>query len=199
MPKKIVLDCDPGIDDAWAIVLACGDPELELCGITTVAGNASLATTTANALRVCEFIGADIPVAAGSPVSLQGSALGSGDMRGKKHGACGLGEARLPEPTTRPLDVHATDFLAETISAAPGALGPGAGQLRPGSRPDGQRRRARPEEDCMSSLHCDITQPGPPRVEEVSPGVYAYIQPDGSNCRVLTTSGRNQDLAGGCG
>lgn len=118
MPKKIILDCDPGVDDAWAIVLACGDPELELCGITTVAGNAGLAETTANALRVCEFIGADIPVAAGSPVSLQGGALGSGDV----HGAGGLGEARLPEPVTRPLDVHAADFLVETISAAPGEI-----------------------------------------------------------------------------
>lgn len=122
MPKKIMLDCDPGIDDAWAIVLACGDPELELCGITTVAGNADLAKTTANALRVCAFIGEGIPVAAGSAISLQGGALGSGDTHDDKHGASGLGEARLPEPATQPLDVHAADFLVETISAAPGEI-----------------------------------------------------------------------------
>ena len=64
MPTKIILDCDPGIDDALAIAFAHGHPGIELVGITTVAGNVGLAKTTANALAVCEFIGA-----AGTPVT----------------------------------------------------------------------------------------------------------------------------------
>src|ERR1035441_1844150 len=66
MSTKIILDCDPGIDDALAIAFAHGHPDIELAGITTVAGNVGLAQTTANALAVCEFIGAgQTPVTAG--------------------------------------------------------------------------------------------------------------------------------------
>lgn len=118
MPKRIILDCDPGVDDAWAIVFAAGDPELELCGVTTVAGNASLADTTANALRVCEFIGADVPVVAGSPLPQWGESVGGRGV----HGAGGLGRARLPEPASRPRDGHAVDFLLDTVGAAPGEI-----------------------------------------------------------------------------
>src|SRR4051794_35323311 len=64
---KILLDCDPGHDDAIALLLALASPELELLGVTTVAGNQTLDKTTANALRVLEFAGrAEIPVAAGA-------------------------------------------------------------------------------------------------------------------------------------
>jgi purine nucleosidase len=118
VPKRIILDCDPGVDDAWAIVFAAGDPELELCGLTTVAGNASLADTTANALRVCEFIGADVPVVAGSPLPERGMSVGGRGV----HGAGGLGGARLPEPASRPRDGHAVDFLLDTVGAAPGEI-----------------------------------------------------------------------------
>ena len=58
MATRIILDCDPGIDDALAIAFAHGHPGIDLVGITTVAGNVSLARTTTNALAVCEFIGA---------------------------------------------------------------------------------------------------------------------------------------------
>ncbi len=119
VPQKIILDCDPGIDDALAIVFAWGHPDLEILGITTVAGNVSLDKTTANALRVCEFIGAaDVPVVAGSPRPLLRPPLTS---RGP-HGESGLAGARLPPPTTPPRGGHAVDFLAETIGAAPGEI-----------------------------------------------------------------------------
>jgi purine nucleosidase len=65
--KKIILDCDPGIDDALAIAFAVGSPDLDLIGITSVAGNVGIDLTTSNAQRVCEFIGAPgIPVTRGS-------------------------------------------------------------------------------------------------------------------------------------
>jgi purine nucleosidase len=67
-PAAIILDCDPGIDDALAIAFACGHPGLELRGLTTVSGNVDLAKTTANALSVRDFVGCpEVPVVAGSP------------------------------------------------------------------------------------------------------------------------------------
>ena len=66
MPRKIIIDCDPGHDDAMAILLAHGNPEIELCAITTVAGNQTLEKTTLNARRVCSVANiAGVPVAAG--------------------------------------------------------------------------------------------------------------------------------------
>src|SRR5947209_18427889 len=66
-PTPIILDCDPGHDDAIAILLALASPEIELVGVTTVSGNQTLDKTTANALRVLEFAGrGDIPVHAGA-------------------------------------------------------------------------------------------------------------------------------------
>ena len=92
-PRKVILDCDPGIDDACAIAFACGHPGLDLRGVTTVAGNVGLPRTTANALSVLEFAGfPDVPVAAGSPVPLLRPALDALRV----HGESGLGHARLP-------------------------------------------------------------------------------------------------------
>ena len=119
MPQKIILDCDPGIDDAFAIAFAWGHPDLEIRGITTVAGNVSLEKTTTNALRVCEFLGADrLPVVAGSPRPLLRPPLTAHGS----HGESGLAGARLPPPTTGPHGGHAVDYLIETIGAAPGEI-----------------------------------------------------------------------------
>jgi purine nucleosidase len=117
--QKIILDCDPGIDDALAIAFAVGHPGLELCGITTVAGNVGLDLTTSNAQQVCEFIGAaGIPVTPGSPAPLLRPLM---DAR-RVHGDTGLGGVRLPPPMARPSGGHAIDFLIETIGAAPGEI-----------------------------------------------------------------------------
>jgi purine nucleosidase len=117
--RKVLLDCDPGIDDAFAIAFACGHPGVELCGITTVAGNVSLDRTTHNALAVLELLGhGEVPVAAGSPAPLLRPFE---DARGV-HGESGLGAARLPAPRGRPVAAHAVDFLIEQIAAAPGEL-----------------------------------------------------------------------------
>ena len=66
-PRKILLDCDPGIDDALAIAFACGHPGLDLCAVTTVAGNIGIAQATANALSVLEFVGRGALIPAGYP------------------------------------------------------------------------------------------------------------------------------------
>jgi purine nucleosidase len=119
MPTSIILDCDPGIDDALAIAFAHGHPGIDLLGITTVAGNVSLARTTANALAVCEYIGAaGTPVTPGCAGPLLRPAL---DAR-QVHGESGLGGAVLPEATARPAPGHAIDYITETVRAAPGQI-----------------------------------------------------------------------------
>jgi purine nucleosidase len=119
MPKKIILDCDPGIDDALAIAYAVGSAELDLVGITTVAGNVGLDTTTANALRLREFLGSHaVPVTAGSAVPLLRPLMTAAHV----HGPDGLGQARLPPPTTSAHPGHATDFIVGTVMAAPGEI-----------------------------------------------------------------------------
>ena len=99
MAEKIILDCDPGIDDALAIAFAVGSPDLDVRGITTVAGNVGLDLTTSNAQRVCEFIGAaGIPVTPGSPAPLLRPPLDARHV----HGDTGLGGAKLPPPECGP-------------------------------------------------------------------------------------------------
>ena len=118
-PARVILDCDPGIDDALAIAFACGHPGLELAGVTTVSGNVDLAKVTANALSVLELAGAaDVPVTAGSGRPLLRAPLDARDV----HGESGLGAARLPAAARPPASGHAVDFLIEKIGAAPGAI-----------------------------------------------------------------------------
>jgi pyrimidine-specific ribonucleoside hydrolase len=108
----IVIDCDPGHDDAIAILLALASPEVELRGITTVAGNQTLEKTTRNALKVLELVDrTDVPVAAGADRPLRRELRTAANV----HGESGLDGPDLPEPTTKPVDAHAVDLLAELI------------------------------------------------------------------------------------
>ena len=119
MSTPIILDCDPGIDDALAIAFAHGHPGIDLVGITTVAGNVGLAQTTANALAVCEFIGAaGTPVTAGCAGPLLRPAL---DAR-QVHGEGGLGGAMLPPSAAGPAAGHAVDYIIDTAGAARGEI-----------------------------------------------------------------------------
>jgi pyrimidine-specific ribonucleoside hydrolase len=111
----ILLDCDPGHDDAIALLLALASPELELLGVTTVAGNQTLDKTTANALRVLEFVGrGDVPVAAGADQPLARDLF----IAAYVHGESGLEGPALPEPQGTSVGQHAVDFLAERILGA---------------------------------------------------------------------------------
>jgi purine nucleosidase len=119
MSTTIVLDCDPGIDDALAIAFAHGHPGIELAGITTVAGNVGLGRTTRNALAVADFVGATaVPVAAGCATPLLRPALDASSV----HGQTGLGGAVLPDSARGPEGEHAVDFLIRTLGAAPGEI-----------------------------------------------------------------------------
>jgi len=108
----IVIDCDPGHDDAIAILLALASPEVEVRGITTVGGNQTLEKTTRNALKVLELADrTDIPVAAGADRPLRRELRTAAHV----HGESGLDGPDLPEPTTKPIEAHAADFLAELL------------------------------------------------------------------------------------
>ena len=112
MSTKIVIDCDPGHDDAMAILLALASPELELIGVTTVAGNQTLDKTTRNALVTLEVAGrADVQVAAGANAPLRRELRTAAHV----HGETGLDGPELPEPSAQAVAAHAADFLAEII------------------------------------------------------------------------------------
>src|SRR5215213_5528647 len=119
MPKKILFDTDPGIDDACAILLALASPELSIEGLSIVHGNCSLEQGTTNALSVLELANAgDIPVAQGCELPLVQPSL----LAPETHGDTGLGYANLPAPYAKPTGQHGIDFLIEKILAAPGEI-----------------------------------------------------------------------------
>jgi inosine-uridine nucleoside N-ribohydrolase len=114
-PTRIILDCDPGHDDAIAILLALGSPELELVGVTTVSGNATLDKTTANALRVLELAGrGDVPVYAGADAPI----VRGRDVAAHVHGESGLDGPDLPPPQGAAQPQHAVEYLAEQLRGA---------------------------------------------------------------------------------
>ncbi|MCZ2127796.1 MAG: nucleoside hydrolase [Anaerolineales bacterium] len=118
-PKRILIDTDPGIDDALAFLLALASPEVSLEGITTVHGNVSAPQTTRNALSVLELARASqIPVYQGCDLPLVKESL----LSPETHGDSGLGYANLPEPTTKAQAQHASDFLIETILSNPNEM-----------------------------------------------------------------------------
>lgn len=119
MVKKIIIDCDPGIDDAIAILLAIADPEIKLMGITTIAGNISVDKTFKNARKITELAGkSDIPVFKGTSRPLM-FAAGKTTM---VHGENGLGGIELPEPVQEDSGYHAVDFIIKTVMENPGEI-----------------------------------------------------------------------------
>ncbi|REK77725.1 nucleoside hydrolase [Paenibacillus paeoniae] len=119
MTKKVLIDCDPGMDDSLALILACKSPELDVKAITTVSGNYHVDVTSVNALKTLELIGReDIPVARGLAKPLV-RALASDPFT---HGSDGQAEAFLPAPSKQLDDSHAVDLIIETIKAYPGEL-----------------------------------------------------------------------------
>ncbi|ONH98875.1 hypothetical protein PRUPE_7G270100 [Prunus persica] len=127
-PKKIIIDTDPGIDDAMAIFVALQSPEVEVIGLTTIYGNVYTTLATRNALHLLEVAGrTDIPVAEGSHVTItKGTKLRIADF---VHGADGLGNQNFPPPKGKPIEQSAAAFLVEQANLYPGkvtvvALGP---------------------------------------------------------------------------
>jgi purine nucleosidase len=120
MVERVIIDCDPGIDDAIAMLLAFASPGIEILAITAVAGNIPLDLTQANARRICEIGGrTDLEVFAGCGRPLlypkrEGAAA--------FHGADGVGNTHLPEPTMPLQSQHAVNYIIDQVRQAPGAI-----------------------------------------------------------------------------
>lgn len=119
-PKKIIIDTDPGIDDALAIILALASPEeVTLEGLTTVHGNCNVNQGTINALSILELSQAShIPVAKGCSLPLVQPSL----LAPETHGDEGIGYAHLPAPITAPVKQHAVNFLIDKVLESPGEI-----------------------------------------------------------------------------
>lgn len=119
MTEKILIDCDPGIDDAVALLLAVANPRVDLVGVTTVAGNRPIEQVTLNALQLLTLYGAqDVTVAAGSTMPLAREPVFA-----ESHGETGLGGFALPDPSTTASAQDGVSFLIDTVMACePGEL-----------------------------------------------------------------------------
>lgn len=115
MPRPVIIDTDPGIDDAVAILLALAAPELAVEGIVAVAGNGPLSVTERNARAICELAGRpDIPVYAGCPRALCGTTIDAAYF----HGESGLGSLQLPEPNLPLQKQHGVGFAIDRLRRA---------------------------------------------------------------------------------
>lgn len=117
---KLIIDTDPGVDDAMAIALACAHPHIDLLGLTTVFGNVSVEMATRNALCLLEQFGfKDTPVAKGAAAPLLQQPFPHPDF---VHGKDGLGNIGLPSPQGEALASDAADFIIEKACAQPGQI-----------------------------------------------------------------------------
>jgi inosine-uridine nucleoside N-ribohydrolase len=119
----LIIDCDPGHDDAIALLLAVASPELDLAAVTTVRGNQTIEKVTANAIRVLDVAGSDLPVAAGAHRALVHPAAVASDV----HGETGLDGPDLPPPSRAPEPEHAVALMARLLRERPhtlAAIGP---------------------------------------------------------------------------
>jgi inosine-uridine nucleoside N-ribohydrolase len=109
----VIIDCDPGHDDAIALLLALASPEVELVGVTTVHGNQTLEKTTDNALRILALVGReDVPLAMGADRPLEREL----HVAAHVHGESGLDGPELPQRASEPVGLHAVDFLVERVT-----------------------------------------------------------------------------------
>jgi len=115
---RLVIDTDPGVDDAHAIMAAFAHPETQVEAITTVAGNVSLERTTANACTILDILEQDVPVYAGCGQPLVGDAVDAGYF----HGEDGLGDSGYPPSPRQVADEHAVNALVRLANESPGEL-----------------------------------------------------------------------------
>jgi purine nucleosidase len=115
-PRRIIIDTDPGVDDAFTFLLALASPEIKLEALTTTQGNVTVEKATRNALSVLELGNAShIPVAQGSVLPLVQPLRASAHV----HGESGIGNAELPEPQATPVPGHAVDYLIDRVLSEP--------------------------------------------------------------------------------
>ena len=116
---KLIIDTDPGIDDAMAIFYAAAAPDIDLIGLTTVFGNVTTPIATRNALRLIEAAGLEVPVAGGAEVPM---VLPPFEPSSQVHGAEGFGAIPAQTPSTHPIPQNAADFLSQMTRDNPGEI-----------------------------------------------------------------------------
>ncbi len=119
MTERMIIDTDPGIDDAMAILYAIAAPDIELVGLTTIFGNVTVEIATRNALQLQALAGMEVPVAKGAGKPLRRDLAPPPDFI---HGAQGFGEMLLPAPSRDADPRSAARFIADTVLAAPGEI-----------------------------------------------------------------------------
>ena len=185
--RPVILDADPGVDDALAMMLALGSPELAVLGICTVSGNVPLDIGTGNALKVLELLDRDdVPVYPGASRPLRREAVYATEV----HGSGGLGDAALPLPGRSPSG-DAVSFMVETLSDRPGeltliAVGPLTNLALAEARAPGVLKKAR--EVCVMGGAVD--EPG-----NITPAAEFNFFVDPDAARQVMRSGANVTLA----
>ena len=117
--ERILIDTDPGVDDAHALLLAFASPDLEVVGLTTVFGNVETELATRNALRLLDIVDKNIPVAKGAVKPVYSKKLPTPDF---VHGKDGLGEINMGESTRQPIGETAAEFIVDTVMSNPGEI-----------------------------------------------------------------------------
>lgn len=188
MTTPVMIDCDPGHDDAIALLLAVASPELDVLGVTTVAGNTTLDKTTRNALTVLELAGrGDIPVAAGAAGPLERELV----IAEYVHGESGMDGPVLPEPAGTPVQEAAWDFMASTIreSDAPVTLIP-TGPLT------NIARLLAEHPDVIDRIAAITFMGGAAEIGNVTPNAEFNIYVDPEAAAVVLSSGRPVTMIG---
>lgn len=180
--RKIILDCDPGHDDAVAIMMAANHPSLELLGITVVAGNQTLEKTTRNALNVCQHLGLDVPVYAGCGIPMvRQRQIIADDI----HGETGL-DGPVFEPLTRKAeDKHAVQFIIDTLMASDGDI-----TLVPTGPLTNIAMAMRMEPRIVDKIQEIVLMGGAYQLGNVTPAAEFNICADAEAAYVVFTSGR---------
>ncbi len=118
-PSKVIIDCDPGIDDALALCLAMESPKFEIIGITTIFGNTTLGQATKNALNIVELSQMDIPIYRGAAYPMHAPLKPPPTI---VHGEDGLGNIHLAKPTLKPKGKPAAQFIVDMVNQYPGEI-----------------------------------------------------------------------------
>jgi ribosylpyrimidine nucleosidase len=187
-PRKIILDCDPGHDDAIAILLAAKNPSIDLLGITVVAGNQTLEKTLVNALNVCQFLSLDVPVYKG---------CGQPMIRDKQviapeiHGESGLDGPQFGALTKKAETQHAVNYLVDTLLASDGDItvvttGPMTNLA--------MAMRLCP--DILPKIRDIVLMGGSYQLGNMTPAAEFNVLADGDAAHVVFTSGRGITMVG---
>ena len=186
--RKIILDCDPGHDDAIAIMLAAKSPALDLLGITVVAGNQILDKTLVNALNVCQFLGLDVPVykGCGQPM-IRDKQVIAPDI----HGESGLDGPQFGALTKRAESQHAVNYIVDTLLASEGDVtvvttGPMTNLA--------MAMRLCP--DILPKLREIVVMGGSYQLGNMTPAAEFNVLADGDAAHVVFTSGRKITMVG---